>query len=371
MKILLTTDTVGGVWSYALELARGLQRHQVEVVLATMGNLLTPAQRVEAASIAGLQLCESQYRLEWMQDPWDDVQRAGEWLLSLEAEHRPDLVHLNGYAHGVLPWRVPVVMAAHSCVLSWWQAVRGEPAPPEWDLYRREVASGLRAADCVVAPTAAMLDAADRYYGPFPLSKVIPNGRDPRRYEPVPKEPVVLAAGRIWDEAKNIGALGAVAEALPWPVYVAGEDCHPEGGRAEYPGLRPLGKLAPHILADWQGRAAIYALPARYEPFGLSILEAALAGCALVLGDIPSLREVWGDTALYVQPEDHTGLRDTLRRLIGNPEVRVQLTRRSRRRALMYTTEQMVERYLELYRTLLEEDTAIRRSEKEPFECAL
>ena len=53
------------------------------------------------------------------------------------------------------------------------------------------------------------------------------------------------------------------------------------------------------------GRAAIYALPARYEPFGLSILEAALSGCALVIGDIPSLREIWADAALFVPSDGH------------------------------------------------------------------
>ena len=51
-------------------------------------------------------------------------------------------------------------------------------------------------------------------------------------------------------------------------------------------------------------RAAIYALPAHYEPFGLSILEAAMSGCALVLGDIPSLREIWGDAAVFVHPDN-------------------------------------------------------------------
>ncbi len=44
-------------------------------------------------------------------------------------------------------------------------------------------------------------------------------------------------------------------------------------------------------MADADGGRGDLRLPARYEPFGLSVLEAALSGCALVLGDIPSLRE--------------------------------------------------------------------------------
>ena len=73
-----------------------------------------------------------------------------------------------------------------------------------------------------------------------------------------------------------------------------------------------LGRLDERRWPSGWPRAAIYALPARYEPFGLSALEAALSGCALVLGDIPSLREVWGDAAVFVPPDDAGGLRDAL-----------------------------------------------------------
>ena len=55
--------------------------------------------------------------------------------------------------------------------------------------------------------------------------------------------------------------------------------------------------------------AAIYALPARYEPFRLEVLEAAAPGCALVLGDIASLRELWDGAALFVAPDDDRALR--------------------------------------------------------------
>ena len=68
---------------------------------------------------------------------------------------------------------------------------------------------------------------------------------------------------------------------------------HPQGGVAALPLLEALGKLPAAEMKLWFAHAAIYCLPARYEPFGLSVLEAGLSGCALVLGDIPSLREIW------------------------------------------------------------------------------
>src|SRR4051794_37247710 len=241
MKLLMTADSVGGVWTYALQLARALAPHGVTVELATMGRPLSARQQQEAAAVPGLRVWVSNFKLEWMDDPWDDVRRAGEWLLELEQETRPDLIHLNNYCHGALPWRAPVLLAGHSCVLSWWEAVRREPAPPSWEHYRAEVARGLRAADLVVAPSAAMLAALQEHYGPRLHSSVIYNARDIGPAPVTAKEPFILAVGRIWDEGKNIAALCHAAPALPWPVLVAGEAQHPDGGCAALGGVQPLG----------------------------------------------------------------------------------------------------------------------------------
>ena len=349
MNILMTADTVGGVWTYALELARALAPHGVRVALATMGGPLTPAQWEDAAGVPNVTVHESTYKLEWMEAPWEDVARAGDWLLDLERQVRPDVVHLNGYAHGVLPWHTPVVMVGHSCVLSWWQAVKGEEAPPAWDRYREAVTQGLRAADLVLAPTQAMLCALADHYGPLTRSRVVFNSRRPSLFPPHPKEPLILSAGRLWDEAKNVRTLAGAAGSLPWPVCVAGEARGPDGGTAEIANVHRLGVLPPPALAGWLGRAAIYALPARYEPFGLSALEAGLAGCALVLGDIPSLREVWGEAALFVPPDDDAALRAALHGLIQDKGRRQERATQARAQALTYAPERMAAGYRTAY----------------------
>jgi glycogen synthase len=351
-RVLMTADAMGGVWAYALELCRALGHEGIQVDLATLGAPVSAAQWREARQLPNLTLHESHYRLEWMDEPWADVRASGQWLLELEAALAPDIVHLNGFSHGSLPWRTPALVVAHSCALSWWEAVKGEQAPARYAHYGREVSRGLRAAACVVAPSAAMLAATERLHGPLRFTRVIPNARRAEAYPPGPKEEFVLAAGRLWDEAKNLAALDAVAPGLPFPVRVAGEVQHPEGGRARAPHVQSLGTLAPGELAGWMARAAIYALPARYEPFGLSILEAALAGCALVLGDIPSLREVWGEAARFVHPDDEEGLSRALRELMADPTERERLAREARARALTFTPRRMVEAYLELYAAL-------------------
>jgi glycosyltransferase involved in cell wall biosynthesis len=368
-RVLLTADTVGGVWTHALELARGLGARGVAVELATMGAPLSDAQRAAAASLAGVTVHESAYRLEWMSDPWDDLRAAGDWLLGLAARTAPDVVHLNQYAFGALAWDQPVLVAGHSCVLSWWEAVHGTTAPPAWRRYRAAVGAGLAGAGLVVAPSRAMMRALQRHYR-LPLARrVIANGRDPRRFQANPKHDVVLGLGRVWDEAKNMDVLARAASAVPWPVRIAGATRSPDGREWVAPGtVAALGALDEDALAAELASAAIVALPASYEPFGLAALEAALSGGVLVLGDIESQRELWDGAAAFVAPRDPAALAGAIRGLAAAPARRARLARESRRRALALGTERMTREYLNAYAALCR--LAYQPSARETTACA-
>lgn len=344
MRVLMTTDTVGGVWHYALELVRALAAHGVRVDLATMGAPLSDDQRARAGEVLNLRLFESTFKLEWESEPWDDVDQAGEWLLRIARETRPDLVHFNHFCSAHLDFGVPKLVVVHSDVLSWFRAVRGEHAPAEWATYARRVERGLRAADLVIAPTHAMLDSARGDYGPLHGAAVIPNGRDGDLF-PTEKDACVLTCGRLWDDAKNVAAVDAAAAGLPWPVFAAGAG----GDERMLAHARWLGNLDASDLAAWMNRAAVFAAPVRYEPFGLAILEAASRGCALVLGDIPSLRENWSDAAIFVDPLDPRSLRMALESLIADPAWRLELGSRAHARARRFSSSRMGARYADAY----------------------
>ncbi|OGP17706.1 MAG: hypothetical protein A2V21_312540 [Deltaproteobacteria bacterium GWC2_55_46] len=354
-KLLMTTDAVGGVWTYSVELASALASSGVKVFLATMGPAVTRAQLKEATS-AGADLFESGFKLEWMDDPWLNVELAGKWLLRIEEYTMPDIVHLNGYCHGALPWVAPCVIAAHSCVLSWWEAVRRTPVSYDWRRYAAEVEKGLSGARAVVAPTNAMLKSLKKHYSFDAPSDVIPNGRDSALFRPgTKKEEFILTAGRLWDEAKNIEALQGAAGGLSWPVYAAGALEHGAESFKADGSMRMLGALGSTELSGWMASASIFALPARYEPFGLTILEAALSGCALVLGDIPSLRETWEGAALFVNPDKPSSLAVTLESLSADKALRERLGALARDRALEFTPQRMAWGYIDIYRRLLAE----------------
>lgn len=351
--VLMTADPIGGVWTYALELCREFGNSDVKVALATMGRHLAEDEREAVRQLKNVELFEDEYNLEWMRDPWDDLDRAGKWLLHIEARTQPSLIHLNEYCHGALRWKVPCLIVGHSCVLSWFEAVRDAPAGNEWNRYKQTVAVGLLGAGLVTAPSRFMLSALKNQYGPFAAAEPVYNGSRASEFPPSKKEALVLTAGRLWDEAKNISVLRRVAGKISWPIYAAGEPQSPHGNRIPLTGLIELGKLETAALASWYGRASIFVLPARYEPFGFSALEAALAGCALVLGDIPSLREIWTDGAVFVPPNDPDQIAAALAKLIEDSSLRTGAAERARARALTFSPERMAQGYLRLYQRLL------------------
>jgi glycosyltransferase involved in cell wall biosynthesis len=333
MKVLMTADVVGGVWQYSLNLSRHLVERGTEILLAIMGGAddrsLSPAC---LGHLPGIQLHKSDYKLEWMQQPWDDVDRAGTWLLDLAAQFKPDVIHLNGYAHAALPWRAPVVVVAHSCVYSWWSAVHGT-APPEneWDEYKWRASAGLHAADVVIAPSAFMAAALATHYG-FPASRtrVIHNFSDAPLYHGLEKQPFYLAAGRTWDKGKNLAMLDAIASCLPWPMRIAASLPHQD------------------LLEEMQ-RASVYVHPALYEPFGLAVLEAARAQCCLVLSDIPSLRELWDGAAIFVDPRNPEEWIKVLLRIANDPGERESLGRLAQIHSARYSAATTMEQYRRAY----------------------
>ena len=111
----------------------------------------------------------------------------------------------------------------------------------------------------------------------------------------------------------------------------------------------PLGAAA---LAELRRSASIFAAPSAYEPSGLGILAAARDRCALVLGYIPSLREIWTDAAIFVQPDDARALHEVLETLIADRHLRGQLAERAQQRASELSIQRTARAYRDLYERL-------------------
>lgn len=343
-RVLMTTDTVGGVWTYVVDLVKEYQKKGIEVALATMGPLPAKHQLQQIAGITNVELFESSYKLEWMDDPWKDVDEASEWLLELEIITHPDIVHLNGYVYGELPWHAPVLVTAHSCVCSWFGQVMGVEIPQQYTKYKRMVKNGLMGADRIVVPSLYMKRLLNCYYEKNWNASVIYNGRDPLQFVPQKKEPYIFTAGRLWDKAKNTKQLCEIAPDLKWPVIAAGEN-----QKIKLHNLKHLGVISQKEIAGWMGRASVFVSTSLYEPFGYCVLEAALCGCPLVLSEIDSFKEIWGDAAIYVNPNDKEVLKEILNDLIDSEKLREEYSIRAHEKSLQFTSYIMSCQYLNLY----------------------
>src|SRR5512140_2704920 len=159
MHVLVTADTVGGVWTYTRELVTGLVRRGVRVTLVSVGEIPSPQQTLWMDGLRGLDFRPTAFRLEWMQEAEEDLAASTEYLASVVSEVKPDLLHLNQYCYGALAVDLPRIVVAHSDVTSWWFAVHGEePRDTAWyRWYRDTLMSGIAGASMVVAPSKWML----------------------------------------------------------------------------------------------------------------------------------------------------------------------------------------------------------------------
>jgi len=339
--VLMTTDAVGGVWTHALDLATALAAFGTRTTLAVMGPGLDAARRAEAARVPGVTLLETGLPLDWLaQDP-AELQRAGRELAGLTEKSRADLVQLNAPALAAdARFACPVVGVCHSCLATWWEAVRGGPMPADFVWRSEMLARGYAACDALAAPSGAFADATARVYAVPRRPDVVWNGRPPR---PVARAmaPFAFTAGRLWDEGKDLATLDRAAAFLDIPVLAGGPSRGPNGAAVELPNLRLVGSLDAQAVDLWLARGPIFVSAARYEPFGLAVLEAAQAGCALVLSDIVSFRELWDGAALFVAPGDAAGFAAAVTALSRNQEQRNSLRVAAVRRARRYTAETM------------------------------
>jgi len=367
VRILLTTDVAGGVWSYTEELTDALVARGHEVALVSFGGEPGALHRGWLAARPELGFTALPHALEWMPEPESSLAESVGALRRIADRFLPDVVHLNQFFPGAHDLGAPKLVVAHSDVVSWWRAVRREEPPDDawFRRYRGWVRDGLTGADVRAAPSAWMAREAERIYGVSPVEPVH-NGRSaarfPRGLPAAERQPLAVAAGRLWDEGKGVRDLADAAPLLRrgggvGEAVVAGPARHPSGGPGfprDAGNLRWAGVLPVPELAALLGRAAVYVATSRYEPFGLAPLEAALCGCALVVSDIPTFREIWDGAALFYPAGDAPALAEILRELLADSPRRAALADAAHARALeRFAPERMAASYEAMYRRLV------------------
>ena len=360
MYVLITSDTVGGVWTYTQELVAGLIHAGHRVTLVSFGKLPLPHQTAWMQNLPGLDYRPTEYRLEWMEIAERDIEESKRYLELLIAEVKPDVLHFNQYCYGDLTTSIPKVVVAHSDIVSWWAAVHGcEPDDTPWMRnYSETVSRGLRGADLVVAPSRWMLDQVSKIYLRPEAEQVIYNGRTPELLEPnEKKDDSVLSVGRVWDPAKNVSLL--MQREQESRIAIVGWEREPgrEDRQRSVPTPANVSLLGPKSqveLREMYGHSGIYAATSRYEPFGLAPLEAALSRCALVMNDNPVFHELWDNAAVFFKKDDADDCARQIDQLRRDPDLRNEYGERAFHVACeKFTASRMLEQYQHAYQELL------------------
>lgn len=353
-NILMTTDTIGGVWTYTMGLCRALKKYPLKIHLIGLGKLPTQNQENELKNLENVKFYPTDYKLEWMENAHHDIEKTRLKIIEIANDTSPHLFHFNNFICDIGYESTPKITVFHSCVQTWWKAVKSESAPVGWNLYKNHVEKALNQSNVVVFPAGAMREDARELYGINSSTAVISNARTHYPITRLRKKNMIFCSGRVWDEAKNMSAIFKIASNLPWPVYVAGDEKPKhESQKSDFENVRFLGKLTPHEMEQWHYSSKIYINPALYEPFGLAVLEAAHAGCALLLSDIKSLKELWQNEALFFDPNNEEDILNKVLTLIKNKELRNELREKSQNHARRFNSSKMGKCYYQLYRHLM------------------
>ena len=114
-----------------------------------------------------------------------------------------------------------------------------------------------------------------------------------------------------------------------------------------FPGYIPTDELV-----DWYRAAEVFVYPSLMEGFGLPVLEAMACGTPVICSDLPSLRDVAGDAALYFHPQDEAELVQCLERALFSPTVRHHLREAGLARAAHFSWTRTAEATLDVYRAV-------------------
>lgn len=115
-------------------------------------------------------------------------------------------------------------------------------------------------------------------------------------------------------------------------------------GLVEISGNVPLSKL---VKLYNQAKAFLY--PSLYEGFGIPILEAMACGCPVITSDRGAMKEVAGDAALLVNPEDTADILRAMRLVLEDKKTTSALQQAGVKRAKRFSWEQAARKTLAVY----------------------
>lgn len=337
LRVLMTLDSVGGVWRFGLNLARALQPRNVSFIFVIFGPEPSEAQRQEAEALG--ELFHIPLPLDWLAKAELQLADVPARIAEIAQRCKVDLIHLNLPTQAAgLEMDKPVIVMSHSCAPTWFQAVRKTALPEAWEWHSRLNRQGISRADIVLAPSRSHAELMIATYGQIRNLRVVhyATGPAPHLVDRALRDGIV-AVGRWWDQGENGPVMDLLAARLTRQLTLIGSCTGPSGETFSPRHAQSTGPLSHAETLERIGNAEIFLSPSRYETFGLAALEAATRRTPLVLADIPVYRELWDGAALFVPPNDPAAYAEAIDKLVNERQLREILSQLASNRATRFT----------------------------------
>jgi len=106
-------------------------------------------------------------------------------------------------------------------------------------------------------------------------------------------------------------------------------------------------------LFDLYKNASLFVFPSFYEGFGIPPLEAAACGCPLVVSNVSSLPEIYGDAAYYVDPYDVENITEGMYKVLTDNKLRMKLIQNGLERVKMFSWDISAKKHINVFEEVL------------------
>lgn len=113
------------------------------------------------------------------------------------------------------------------------------------------------------------------------------------------------------------------------------------------------GFVEDEILVRLLNESRLFVFPSRREGFAQAVAQAMACGLCCILSDIPALREVYGDAAIYFPLDDHEELAKLIVNALQNDELRSELGKKARERALSMPWQKAVDKEITIMQEIV------------------
>lgn len=359
-KLLMATDVKSEVWNYSLTLSRELLKHiNAEILMISFGGMPTDSQKKELEDL-NIEFQFTDFSTDIEFNP--DISKIKTTFESSIKSFNPHVIHLN-HLYFDLIFNKPCVLACHKIFND--SINRYNHLDKDSLNFKQIMNKSLNNADIIVAPSRFFAENIIKTYNFTKGIKIIYNGVDYKPYSDMPESSTLVACGNLSDNNKSMNLLLSIAYKLPdnIKIKIIG---NLQSDRKLPKNVEFLKNLSNLELQEVYKNSSIYIALSNFEANGLSSIQAAYSGCAILANDIPVCKELWGDCAYVFERDNAISLMRCINNLVENKNLLEITARNCQAKALsVFNSKRMAYEYINLYKNVLKKHQTSEKGSNE------